>query len=262
MQICRRWKRWRSISSEHRLQRDKGWKKTFVDRNEFGFFECRWLSMTFRFSPRDLRLFLSFLVWRSGKALEDVHRHILQSFIKRLCYEHTCRTTHMWSFKQRCPHRYELIDFPCSFRSLVLKLIFFPHSLCLAFLWTTRRDLHENFLVFIKPKMKKNVRKVIRLTTLSTNNSELTKIYFLPFVKQSRERTKTISLSLSGNKSSANFCSLFDVSWNDWGELGEKCVHSPVDPSRNFQTKTVNQSLSPSIKRRNAIKGRKAKSSK
>lgn len=204
MQICRRWKRWRSISSEHRLQRDKGWKKTFVDRNEFGLFECRWLSMTFRFSPRDLRLFLSFLVWRSGKALEDVHRHILQSFIKRLCYEHTCRTTHMWSFKQRCPHRYELIDFPCSFRSLVLKLIFFPHSLCLAFLWTTRRDLHENFLIFIKPKTKKkNVRKVIRLTTLSTNNSELTKIYFLPFVKQSRERTKTISLSLSGNKSSA-----------------------------------------------------------
>ena len=37
----------------------------------------------------------------------------------------------------------------------------------------------------------------------------------------------------------------------------EKVCARPIDPSRNFQTKTVNQSISPSIKRQNAIKGRK-----
>jgi hypothetical protein len=89
---------------------------------------------------------------------------------------------------------------------------------------------------------------VIRLTTDLANNS---------LRLRTEDESKTISLSLSGNEKFRKLFLSHFHSIDGFGKRRRKVCARSIDPSRNFQTKTVNQSISPSIKRQNAIKGRK-----
>lgn len=88
---------------------------------------------------------------------------------------------------------------------------------------------------------------------ISANNL-LLEINFVTRVSDTKKKVN-FAVTVRDGKS---FRSLFDILWIRPRTRTKKCVHSqPIDPSRNFQTKTVNQSIRPSIKRQKAIKGRK-----
>jgi hypothetical protein len=148
---------------------------------------------------------ISGLLSRSGKALADnfdLHvrcelyrirndEDFVASEWKELRRIHLRSQTQTRNFKRHWPHRYELIDFPCSLQSFDLPdfLIVWPFS------FNISDNLHENFSA-----LNTITTKVITLTT----PTKLAKIDF---------RSQKL-LSVSGSKNVAQNCSessLFDI---------------------------------------------------
>lgn len=94
--------------------------------------------------------------------------------------------------------------------------------------------------------------RVIRLTAFCANNLlEITKD-LLSFDNQNASNFVVIVGQKTLRKCSSSLFDIFNES--SWARAQKVCTQ-PIDPSRNFQTKTVNQSIGPSIKRQRAIKG-------
>lgn len=131
-------------------------------------FFWRWLSMSYLFLSRDFSSVLS----RSGKALVgDVNLNVESRERRRLRAEKAAKNSSQvatqsrsWNVKWGWPHRYELIDFPCSLHSCDFADFLFVWL----FSFNKSDNLHEKFR--LENRCATRTPTVIRLTALFANN--------------------------------------------------------------------------------------------
>lgn len=136
-----------------------------------------------------------------------------------------------WNVKRRWPHRYELIDFPCSLHSSDFAdfLSVWPFS------FNNRDNLHEKFR--LANRCATRTPTVIRLTALFANNSARN---WRRFISVRHSKMRTISLSLSVRARYLIF-----------SKGTEKCVHSPsIHHAISRQKLSINQSARQSNRRK------------